>query len=344
MKAPVVCPLTKYGCSCKIRRCDFGSHLKTVPHQESLLNFLEKLKELINAVNPKAKTLTTMSTTVKQNNIDHSESMETEHDSALYSVAHINDLHVELAKCYELLTTLTQAVETLSLDMNRLSAQSLYSTSLIPRIYDQLNELKKHMTEKDSHTVTISAKQESCQQDVSHIAQKLEEIRCASFDGSLVWRVINIADKMGDAKMLMKGDYDSILKWPFNHKVTFCLFDQSGQNHHVIHSFCPDTKSTSFQRPCSEMNIASGIPKFISLPMIQEAHNNYIDDDTMFIKVSVDFVDLPKIVLRHVLSLNPGLPFHVQQSLIKDEIKKCQDGANTDASDATFTLSIGTCE
>ncbi|CAF1166699.1 unnamed protein product [Didymodactylos carnosus] len=124
--------------------------------------------------------------------------------------------------------------------------------------------------------------------------------------------------------VLMKGEYDPVLKWPFNHKVTFCLFDQSGQNRHVIDSFRPDTKSNSFQRPRSEMNIASGIPKFFPLPMIQQEHNNYVREDTMFIKVIVDFADLPKMILPYMLGLNPGLPSLVQEYMIRQENHKRQ--------------------
>jgi len=36
------------------------------------------------------------------------------------------------------------------------------------------------------------------------------------------------------------------------------------------------------------MNIASGIPEFFPLAMIQQEGNPYVRDDTMFIKVMVD--------------------------------------------------------
>ncbi|CAF1035093.1 unnamed protein product [Didymodactylos carnosus] len=129
--------------------------------------------------------------------------------------------------------------------------------------------------------------------------------------------------------VLMKGKYDAVLKFPFNYKVTFVLYDQSGQNRHVIDSFRPDTKSNSFQRPQSDMNIASGIPKFFPLPMIQQDNNNYVKDDTMFIKILVDFADLPKMMLPFAIGLNPGLPLHVQQHLIRQELgKRTQAGAS----------------
>ncbi|CAF1518816.1 unnamed protein product [Rotaria sordida] len=70
------------------------------------------------------------------------------------------------------------------------------------------------------------------------------------------------------------------------------------------------------------MNIASGIPKFFPLTMIQQEGNPYVRDDTMFIKVMVDFGDMPKTLLPYALSLNPGLPMHIQQLMIKQEIER----------------------
>ena len=122
--------------------------------------------------------------------------------------------------------------------------------------------------------------------------------------------------------VLMRGLNDPILKFPFNYKVTFCMYDQTTAQRHVIDSFRPDIRSNSFQRPRSEMNIASGIPKFFPLAMIQQDNNPYVRDDTMFIKVMVDFGDMPKTLLPYALSLNPGLPMYVQQILIKQEAER----------------------
>jgi hypothetical protein len=70
------------------------------------------------------------------------------------------------------------------------------------------------------------------------------------------------------------------------------------------------------------MNIASGIPKFFHLAMIQQEGNPYVRDDIMFIKVMVDFGDMPKTLLRYALSLNPGLPMHIQQIKIEEEAER----------------------
>jgi hypothetical protein len=122
--------------------------------------------------------------------------------------------------------------------------------------------------------------------------------------------------------VLMRGEYDALLTFPFNYKVTFCLYDQTPQLRHIIDSFRPDINSNSFQRPRSEMNIASGIPKFFPLPMIRQEGSPYVRDDVMFIKVMVDFGDMPKTLLPYALSLNPGLPMHTQQEMIRQEAER----------------------
>jgi hypothetical protein len=70
------------------------------------------------------------------------------------------------------------------------------------------------------------------------------------------------------------------------------------------------------------MNIASGIPKFVSLAIFEKPDNPYVKDDTMFIKVVVDFENMPKTILPYALSLNPGLPMHAQQKLIRQEMER----------------------
>ncbi|CAF2887847.1 unnamed protein product [Rotaria sp. Silwood2] len=131
--------------------------------------------------------------------------------------------------------------------------------------------------------------------------------------------------------VLMRGLNNPILKFPFNYKVTFCLYDQTSQQRHIIDSFRPDIRSSSFQRPRSDMNIASGIPKFFPLEIIQQEGNPYVRDDTMFIKIMVDFGELPKTLLPYALSLNPGLPAYIQQAMIKQEAEQRSQQSSREA-------------
>ena len=60
----------------------------------------------------------------------------------------------------------------------------------------------------------------------------------------------------------MKGKYDALLEWPFQHMVTMTLVNQKGNNN-IVQSFRPNPTSTSFHQPKSDMNVASGCPKFV---------------------------------------------------------------------------------
>uniref|UniRef100_A0A7N8WYG7 TNF receptor-associated factor n=1 Tax=Mastacembelus armatus TaxID=205130 RepID=A0A7N8WYG7_9TELE len=90
--------------------------------------------------------------------------------------------------------------------------------------------------------------------------------------------------------VVMRGHCDALLKWPFNQKVTLMLLDQNNKEH-IIDAFRPDISSSSFQRPVSDMNIASGCPLFCSLSKL-DSKNSYIRDDTIFIKAIVDLTGL----------------------------------------------------
>lgn len=89
--------------------------------------------------------------------------------------------------------------------------------------------------------------------------------------------------------VVMKGDYDALLPWPFQQRVTFTLIDQEHRRH-VSDTFQPDPASSSFQRPTSDMNVASGCPLFVPLEALET--RGYVKDDTMFIRVAVDIKGL----------------------------------------------------
>ena len=85
--------------------------------------------------------------------------------------------------------------------------------------------------------------------------------------------------------MAFKGEYDSLQSWPFQKKITMMLIDQ-GNGDHMIDAFHSDPQSSSFKRPSSDMNIASGSPLF--MPIDSLSNRQYIKDDAMFIKIIVE--------------------------------------------------------
>ncbi len=93
--------------------------------------------------------------------------------------------------------------------------------------------------------------------------------------------------------VVCRGTYDALLPWPFRPKVHFILQDQTGSNANVVESFRPDPNSASFRRPTSDMNVASGCPMFLPLRQLDRNLDKYIQDDTLFLKVTIDTSELP---------------------------------------------------
>ncbi|GCB81927.1 hypothetical protein scyTo_0021488 [Scyliorhinus torazame] len=91
--------------------------------------------------------------------------------------------------------------------------------------------------------------------------------------------------------VVMRGEYDPLLPWPFRQKVTLALLDQGPSKKHMTDMFKPDPDSTSFRKPHTDMNIASGCPLFVPQPVLENETHHYIKDDTIFIKVTVDISD-----------------------------------------------------
>ena len=91
---------------------------------------------------------------------------------------------------------------------------------------------------------------------------------------------------------VLPGEYDSILKWPFKHTVSFTLLDQTPERKtavNIVESFLPDPNWPNFARPSTVEepdSLGFGFPKFVSHEMV--ASRNYVKDDCLFLKIRVD--------------------------------------------------------
>ncbi|WP_257264638.1 MATH domain-containing protein [Endozoicomonas sp. ONNA2] len=90
--------------------------------------------------------------------------------------------------------------------------------------------------------------------------------------------------------VVMRGECDALLNWPFSRMVTFKIHDQN-RVADVQDTFLPKKGSSSFRRPKSECNIASGCPLFMALNSLNDRRYAYVKDDTMFIEVTVGDTD-----------------------------------------------------
>ncbi|EDO49545.1 predicted protein [Nematostella vectensis] len=90
--------------------------------------------------------------------------------------------------------------------------------------------------------------------------------------------------------IIMKGDYDALLEWPFKQKITFYLIDQSEKQNHRTHLLSPNRSLPNikvvFNRPTVKENLGIGNPCFVPNEVLESGE--YVKDDVMFIKAVVE--------------------------------------------------------
>ncbi|CAF3987320.1 unnamed protein product [Rotaria sp. Silwood1] len=98
--------------------------------------------------------------------------------------------------------------------------------------------------------------------------------------------------------VLMQDTHNTIFHWPFKFNVTFTLLNQLSSNNNQSISFWFNTTSSCFQHSTTDINIVDGTSTFLSLDLFEKNQNQYVQNDTMFIKVEIDFqAEKPKIPL-----------------------------------------------
>ena len=117
---------------------------------------------------------------------------------------------------------------------------------------------------------------------------------------------------------VMRGEYDSVLQWPFAYPITLCLYDRSSHQDHVVHTFTPDQSSDCFQQPRMEANKSSGIQEFCPLCKVFNKEFGYVNENSMFIKAFVDFKVYPTKIWPSWTKLQlAGLPHYVEHMKLK---------------------------
>ena len=208
----------------------------------------------------------------KDSNQSHKELVATQNDLAL-ALEQIKDLRAKVDFFEQKLSTREQQLEEKDFRISLLEAAN-YDGTMIWRIAGFESRTKDA---RDARYTSIFSL----------------PFYTGKYSYKMCLRLYPLGDGMGKNTHLslffvvMKSEYDSLLQWPFTNKVTLTLINQSG-GPDVTDTFKPDPKSSSFQRPKTEMNVASGCPRFVPLDDLHR--NGFIKDDTIFIKVKVESI------------------------------------------------------
>ena len=85
--------------------------------------------------------------------------------------------------------------------------------------------------------------------------------------------------------VVMKSEYDQLLTWPMQKRITFELINHVNEAESVTESFVSNPRSSSFQRPANNMNVASGCPMFISIERFLTG--GFVVDNCAYIKTTL---------------------------------------------------------
>ena len=87
---------------------------------------------------------------------------------------------------------------------------------------------------------------------------------------------------------IMKGEYDTILAWPFKKKVRFTLIDQQEdpvERENVVLRVSLCDHPVNCARPINEENLIWGHHEFVSHEKLFS--KSYLVDDTLFLQVEL---------------------------------------------------------
>ncbi|XP_014113443.1 PREDICTED: TNF receptor-associated factor 1 isoform X1 [Pseudopodoces humilis] len=227
----------------------------------------------------------------------------------------ISELENKLHVFENIVAVLNKEVESSNLEILAFRRQSELDQNIIRSLELKISELHRCLTQKDAglsslHKSLVFSEQASYDGiflwKITDVGRKLQDsvtgrtvsfyspaFYTAKYGYKVCLRVYLNGDGTGTGThmslffVIMKGDYDALLPWPFRHKVTFMLLDQNNREH-VIDAFRPDLTSASFQRPVNDMNVASGCPMFLPLSKLQSPKHAYVKEDTLFLKCIVE--------------------------------------------------------
>ena len=124
----------------------------------------------------------------------------------------------------------------------------------------------------------------------------LESTPCytAQYEYKYCTRLYLNGDGMGNTHIsifvvVMKSEFDDLLKWPMHKRITFELIDHENPDKSITESFVSNPNSSSFQRPMNNPNIAAGCPMFVSLETFTSGH--FVENNCAYIKTTVTNVD-----------------------------------------------------
>ena len=117
------------------------------------------------------------------------------------TAAGVTDLATDqFQELYDMLNMLSGGIETLNDDGQRLNNESLHCQIKMRTLAQDLSQVKLAVEEEKSFLEGLKPNQDVLKQDLSSLKENIDDVQYVSYDGSFIWKITNVREKMGKQK------------------------------------------------------------------------------------------------------------------------------------------------
>lgn len=135
------------------------------------------------------------------------------------------NLSTQMQETYETLNILASGIQTLNDDTQRLSSDSIRLQTSIESLNQNFKTLKLSIQEQNAFLDGLKPNQEILQQDVASLKQRVDDMQYVSYDGTLIWKIINFREKMSEFSF--KSPHDDLVLLTRTIELFRNFFDQN---------------------------------------------------------------------------------------------------------------------
>ncbi len=152
-------------------RVNLNEHYRSKQHQNVLMNIVLQLKSVNRSTNASEMIIDS----------DHTTENAT----------------IQLQEIDQTMNILSDGVATLKEDQQRLSTEAIAYQQTLDTITKNLPKLKTSTQEQNAFLDEIKRNQDIIPQEVETMKQKINDIKTRSYDGTFLWKITNVQDKLG---------------------------------------------------------------------------------------------------------------------------------------------------
>jgi chromosome segregation ATPase len=108
-----------------------------------------------------------------------------------------DNTNVQFQEVSETIDVLAGGIQALNEDAQRLNNESLRLQNELDALTKDFAGLKLSIQEQTTFLDEIKPSQEILHQEAASLKQKIEDLQSVSDNGSLIWKISNVAEKMG---------------------------------------------------------------------------------------------------------------------------------------------------